>query len=92
MDFCTFSNLVICLITRSALCPGRGTRCRHSWTLRFPDPEGLESVIPFPRRRTTFSVRDEAHEAVHCPFAKEIGASFHRLAERPVCHSAGGVG
>jgi hypothetical protein len=27
---------------------GKGNRCRPCWTSRFPDPEGRESVTPFP--------------------------------------------
>jgi hypothetical protein len=74
MDFYALPNLVTCFFTRLTFCQGRGNRCRPSWTSRFPDREGMESATPFPLWRATFLSRDMAHEAVPCPFAKEIDA------------------
>jgi hypothetical protein len=74
MDFYAFPNLVTCLITGLAFCLGRSNRCRPSWTSRFPDPEGMESAIPFPRCRATLLYRGMAPEAVPCPIAKELDA------------------
>ena len=53
-----------------------GNRCRPSWTLRFPDLGDKESMIPFLRWRITLLLRDVAHKAIPCHFAKEMDARY----------------
>jgi len=66
-----------------------GNRCRPSWTSRFLDPEGRESATPFPRWRATFLLRDMAHQAAPCHFAKEIKHAMCHHAKSHVCSSDG---
>jgi hypothetical protein len=68
-----FDNLIR-ILPRTWRSATRGNRFLRTWTLGFPDPKGMESAIPFPRWRATFLHRDLVHEAVPCPFAKEIDA------------------